>query len=311
MAEHLGLEDVAVRALIARGPVRGSEGIADLQEAIRRGLAAHLPDTARAYNNLASMLYERGDVERTRETWREGVKVAERFGNNNARRFMVSQMTSLDYDGGRWDDALATSQAFIEECRREPHYNEHAAHDISTRILLARDGVAEAESELARTLELARATGDAQAVQPSLAVKLLFEMELGRRDAALTTARELLARMEETGLDLGLFQLARHAASLGLQDELRPVMEELDDVPQARVLRAIDAGELERAADLAGELGLRANEAELRLDAAAQLASAGRRADADRNLASALAFYREAGAPRYVRKAEALLAKTA
>jgi hypothetical protein len=58
-------------------------------------------------------------------------------------------------------------------------------------------------------------------------------------------------------------------------------------------------------------MGNRSGEAHARLNAAAQLAAEGRRADADLQLASALAFYRSVGATAYVRQAEALLAATA
>jgi hypothetical protein len=49
----------------------------------------------------------------------------------------------------------------------------------------------------------------------------------------------------------------------------------------------------------------------MRLCAAEQLVAEGRRAEADEQLAQALAFYRSVGATRHVREAEALLAATA
>lgn len=59
------------------------------------------------------------------------------------------------------------------------------------------------------------------------------------------------------------------------------------------------------------EIGDRAAEADLRLRAAERLVAAGRRPEADVQLAKALAFYRSVRATRYVRKCEALLAATA
>jgi hypothetical protein len=49
----------------------------------------------------------------------------------------------------------------------------------------------------------------------------------------------------------------------------------------------------------------------VRLLAAEQLAASGRRAEADEQLAPALAFFRRVGATRFLRRADALLAATA
>jgi hypothetical protein len=59
------------------------------------------------------------------------------------------------------------------------------------------------------------------------------------------------------------------------------------------------------------EIGTRPLEAFTRLRAAAQLVVAGRRAEANEQLAKGLAFYRTVGATRYLREGEILLAKSA
>ena len=64
-------------------------------------------------------------------------------------------------------------------------------------------------------------------------------------------------------------------------------------------------------ADRLAELGLRVDEAHVRLRAAEELVTAGRRAEADDQLRQALAFFRSVGASRYVREGEALLAASA
>ena len=61
-------------------------------------------------------------------------------------------------------------------------------------------------------------------------------------------------------------------------------------------------------ADLLGEIGDEELEALARIRAAKQLAAAGRQREADEQLQRSLAFWRRAGAPRYIRQAEALLA---
>jgi hypothetical protein len=57
--------------------------------------------------------------------------------------------------------------------------------------------------------------------------------------------------------------------------------------------------------------GARTTEARTRLIAAEELAAQGRRAESERHLAEALAFYRSVGATRWIRRGEVLLAKSA
>jgi hypothetical protein len=77
------------------------------------------------------------------------------------------------------------------------------------------------------------------------------------------------------------------------------------------VVRALLLGDLVDVADKLDQIGLRSDEAHIRLRAARELVGAGRRAEADEQLRRALAFYRIVGATRYVREGEALLAASA
>ena len=61
--------------------------------------------------------------------------------------------------------------------------------------------------------------------------------------------------------------------------------------------------------DLFGEIGSLPDEALARLRAAEKLVAAGRHAEADEQLARALAFWRSVRATRYIREGEALLAE--
>ena len=67
-------------------------------------------------------------------------------------------------------------------------------------------------------------------------------------------------------------------------------------------------GDFAAAATSYANLGLQTYEARARLRVASDLVAAGRRPEADAQLARALAFYRSVGATRYIREGEALLA---
>jgi tetratricopeptide (TPR) repeat protein len=77
------------------------------------------------------------------------------------------------------------------------------------------------------------------------------------------------------------------------------------------VADALLQGDLLDVADRLGALGLKPDEAHARLGAARDLVAQGRRAEADEQLARALAFYRSVGASRYIRTGEALLVASA
>lgn len=99
---------------------------------------------------------------------------------------------------------------------------------------------------------------------------------------------------------------------LGRESDVARVLErEPLDTPWTQAGRRILEGDLSGAADVLGEMGAVSQEAFLRLQSAEQLVRAGRRAEADEQLARALAFYRSVGATRYVHEGEALLAASA
>ena len=81
--------------------------------------------------------------------------------------------------------------------------------------------------------------------------------------------------------------------------------------PWYEAARLIAQGELEVAADRLAAMSALTLEADVRLRAARQHVARGRRAQANEQLTSALAFYRSVGATRYIREAEGLLAATA
>jgi hypothetical protein len=70
----------------------------------------------------------------------------------------------------------------------------------------------------------------------------------------------------------------------------------------------VAGGNLVAAADALAAIGAGTHEAHARLRAAGRLADAGSRAEAERQLALALAFYRDVRATAFVREGEALFA---
>jgi hypothetical protein len=95
---------------------------------------------------------------------------------------------------------------------------------------------------------------------------------------------------------------------LGRLEDLRAVLAVAVPVRWVEAARFYAGGEPERAADVYARIGTPPAEARARLRAAERLLGNGRRDEADRQLETALAFWRSVGASRYIREAETLLA---
>lgn len=281
-------------------------GIADLERALELALAANSPEAARVYNNLGAMLYQQGELRRGGALWREGKEVADRLGHATVGRYLSGVMIWSDYDNGDWEEALRAANAFIAECEAgSPHYLHGEALGHRARILLARDDVEGALAAAERAVELGREAKDPQALTPALGAQLRVAIELGRTPEARLIAHELLS------LDGHTVGLALAADALELHDEVGVLIANQPETPWTRVAGLILTHEFEQAAGMLEQIGDRAGEAEVRLQGAAAFVAAGRRAEADVQLAKALAFYRSVGATRYIREGEALLAATA
>lgn len=112
---------------------------------------------------------------------------------------------------------------------------------------------------------------------------------------------------------LSIPDLAWLLVAYGRGAELLTVLDRRNDrpTPWLEGARAAAGGDFARAADVFGGIGARPYEARARLHAARAFGEAGRGAEAERELRSALAFYRSVGATRRVREAEALLPASA
>jgi class 3 adenylate cyclase/tetratricopeptide (TPR) repeat protein len=314
MAEELGLDDVACSALNSIGGARvqagDADGMADLRRAVEVGLAAKSPDAARAYHNLAVMTWTTAELSEAYELELEALELAKEFGHAAIRRFAEAVIIEMQAEMGHWDEALRGADAFIAECEAgAPHYNEATLHGLRARIRLARDDLAGAEVDAARGLELSRAIGEPQSLIPSLTVAALVREAAGDTAEARRLAEEVLD-LYRRGTITYSYTAALLCARLGLRDELRTILVEENSLGTREALAIVD-GDYVAAADFAAAEGSVTTEAQARLAAARALAEAGRRADADEQLAKALAFFRSVGATRYVREGEVLLAATA
>jgi class 3 adenylate cyclase/tetratricopeptide (TPR) repeat protein len=314
MADELGLEDVRADALnnIGSAGSRAGElgGAAELEESIeileRRGSVQAL----RSYNNLLHLHLERGALDRAAELAERAVESAERFGYAEWLHWLREKRAQLWHLSGDWDDAVRlVDQELAAVEAGAPHYLETAWSAIRCLVRLPRGDRAGAIRDSERCLAVGRQVGDAQMLQPALALRIWVLSDVGERERAAPLLDELLAGMaERNGLRSHYWwYLSEAALEHGRREEFL-ALARAGGGPWIEAATARVLGDVEKAVAAFAAIGARPLEAAARQRAAEALFAAGRRAEGEAELEPALAFWRSVGATAYLHEGEALLA---
>jgi class 3 adenylate cyclase len=193
LAERLGLENFAQRALqfqgIARCELGDLGGLEDLRNALRVSLERGLTLEANiGFNNYASWLWLTTGANDAVPVYRAGVEFNERRGRT--AMWHRAETTWPLFDAGEWSEVLEIVQT-IEKHAAEDGAGQPLVMAMATkgRILFYRGRTKEAEAIARDIVPLARAVGDPQIVLPTLSLAALVEPE---RDAALALIAEML-----------------------------------------------------------------------------------------------------------------------
>ena len=245
----------------------------------------------------------------------EGLRIAERFGDAQAARWLRAQRACFGNFFEHWDETLALQEEFLADCDAgSPHYLESSVRRERGRVREARGDLAGALADYERALSQVRATNDPQGILPTLGtVARAFEQH-GRLEEARALARELVdlsaAHPHEALLGLCLdFVYARLAAEF--EPELRNALEGAPAWPWRELALVCLDRDFVRAAEMWAEAGSPTWEARLRLRAAEELIETGRRAEGELELRKAMSFYRTVGATYFIQRGEQLLPKSA
>jgi tetratricopeptide (TPR) repeat protein len=319
MADELGLDEVRAHALNNIGGSRvysgDRGGIDDLEQSVAIASAAHVPaEICRARVNLATVLLNLGQPERDLQLEDEAAAAASRFGQTLFQRWLRGNRTGSLYILGRWDEALATADAFLQEVEAGlPHYLAAENYSVRAEIRLGRGDVAGALLDAERALELARLAKDPQSVYPVISAYADVLCQTGSPERAAVLVDEFadaLTRLRGGFAFYAVHQLSWTLSALGRGQEL---IDSLGNVPTPWAQAAVSfaAGDLSQAADICAGMGAVTDEARVRLWLAEALVDQNRRAEAEVHLQQALDFYRSVGATRYIAQAEQLLARSA
>src|SRR6266567_2394128 len=311
MTVKLGLREVEALAFESMGMVKvlmsGShDGLADLERGIAIAEEAGSINPASMYANLAAMLVILGDLPRCFTTWAAAARVAERFNAPRWLRLIEGDRVAEHYWTGRWDEVVRQVDALVVEAAVGGGDAQECECRIwRGRVRLARGQSASALADSTAALELARASGEPQHLDPALAFHARCLLAVGRPDEAAELVDELLKCLDrrllkaEVGIDLAI-----------ALTELGYPVQVLDSALDSRWLeatRAFVAGDPRRAAALYEAIGSRPDAATAHLLAARELLAGGGGADAKAELAAAVAFYREVGASADLHEAEELV----
>ena len=281
MAEELNLDELRAHTLSTLGFARVMTGDLDGLDGLRRSvdLAAALnsPQAARGLNHLASVTAELGDLAQAFELYGESRRVAERFGDVPALRWLDVEAMYEHYWRGDWAGALETG-ADLMAGSGEGAGSQHELDVllIGAKIALARCGPEPALEEAERALELARGVGAPQILFPALAFDAHALAAAGRADEGARTADELVRLWldEGRGLSLASFWLADLAFALAELDRAADLGRALARArTRTRWLEAAEAVAAEdwaRAAGIFADIGSLPDEALAREKAEAQ-----------------------------------------
>jgi class 3 adenylate cyclase/tetratricopeptide (TPR) repeat protein len=311
MAEQLGLDDVKSNALISLGSSKvalgDTRGLDDIARGADIARAANLAfEATRGNLNLASLLWVRGELERSERLWDEAVHIAEEHGQKGSVRWSRGVMVPAHRELGQWDRALAAAEAFIAEVEAgSPHYLAGQWYFTRGLIRLARDDDDGALRDAEQALAVTARSKDPQARYPAAVAAAHIFTELGDVERALPPAEEVLPDIFLTeGFGASIVHvLAWTLAAHGRGQEVAEAAAPLTDIPWAQAAAAFGRGDPVGSAEILGGIGAVSSEAFCRLTAA--------RAGDLGQLEPALAFYRSVGATRFVREAESLLAVSA
>jgi class 3 adenylate cyclase len=314
-AEALGDEEVTADALRGIGTIRASqgdeEGLADLERSAELGEKLSDPLMInRALNNLANMYWHFGRIDEGARYLRRDREMQERFGltpESATMRWIQGEEVFLLEQSGAWQLALRDARAFLASLGDDRHYLVASVLMVSSSALAAQADVSGANEYSQRALELAREIEDPQSLHSALVFRakaLLLERKRGESEALVDEFFAAGPQLNEwffKDLPWVMLDLGREADYL----------ERAKDAPATPWLEAGTAvanHDFAAAAALYERIGAKGLEAIARLHAAEALVAAGRRAEADAELAKAQPFFAAEGATLYLRRCEALLA---
>src|SRR5262249_26364500 len=173
MAEELDLPEIQAQALdnigLSRVNLGDLEGFQDVERSIEIADAINSVESARAYGNMASLLADMAELERSWGMLAEARLRAEKFGLDDWLLWLRGEGAYPHYYSGNWDESLLLVDELIDEFSQHPFWMETPCRVLRGHIRLARGDEQGAREDAERALELSRTAKDPQVAWPALA----------------------------------------------------------------------------------------------------------------------------------------------
>ncbi len=310
VADDLDSDELRARALSLIGWARleadDDGGLSDFERSLELAHSLGSPEAIRTSINFSHHLRHRGEFRRAIELVEDALRLADRFGDVPAGRFLRSVLPQIRYRQGAWDEALELAGVYLDEVQGL-HVQLWLALGTRALIRLSREDERGLD-DLGVGVAAARRSTELVTLPAALGLHARSLLLAGRRDEAARAWKEAL-EIFETGVRKSGFDLAHLVvATVGLGEDGERVLAVARRGRWADAARLYLAGEFGRAADVYAEIGSPTDEAEARLSSGRSLLEAGRSAEGEAEVARALEFYRGVDATYFVRQGEALLA---
>jgi len=305
LAETLQRDDLRAKNLITLGTASMKLPSADPDAAvahIRAGieLAAACGDfgqLSRGYVNLSAHLMSAGELAESESFLLQAKDMAHLRGHVPGMRFVDGNLIDADLALGRWGAGERRACAFLAASGVEGHYMDSIALSALSVFELARDQLDDALQHADAAIASGRKVRDPQALVPALAMGAFVYAEVADAGRATALLEEIDPVSYIASIPLAFFAAVR----LGVAEEFRATTSAfLRGTPWDRGAEAVLDGRWSDAAREYAEMG-----------AAPFAAFADLRAADSHSVARSLQFWRSVGASRFIREAEALLAKSA
>jgi predicted ATPase/DNA-binding SARP family transcriptional activator len=307
--------DVLGGSRVLLGDLRGLDDAKQAIDLARRGNAFYRLIVARL--NLQASLTFLGQIGAASESLRDCRDDVERYATADQRNWLRAAEAHDAVFAGRWEEAhRLLDERLAEADAGVTHYSDPACRALRASLALARGDLEAAAADSDLALSRARQTKDPQVLAPALALRGIVQLAQGRREEASKHATELLAQgsvFVPALLDLHPsvtpVELAWLVRDLGRGAELLSALEGAPATPWHVAAQAIVGGDVAQGVELVTRIGAPSVEAYARLRAAEELSRGERLVGIRDLLEPARAFFRRAGAIRYLERADALLAR--
>jgi DNA-binding CsgD family transcriptional regulator/tetratricopeptide (TPR) repeat protein len=250
LAEAQGETDLTIHALSSIGTARLLRGDIEGREEVQRSLALategdRVDDVSRGMTHLAWTALRLRDYALAREYLESALRHASENGLELRRGYLLAYLAQLQFDLGRWPDAVDTAALVLREPRRS-RVPRILALTITGRIR-ARRGDPEVWPPLDEARSLARRGEELQAAAPVATARAEASWLEGRPGAVAAETGRALELALERGERWWSGELAVWRRRCGVADKIEAEVAE----PHAAEL----AGQHERAAELWSGLG--------------------------------------------------------